>query len=146
MEEENGSILDKIKTKASSYDNNFKKNETISQKLTRNKNVVTPYALSNDFTRGERTKGNYDLTNRDYMSGYENPETQDLNELRSTRQSGWGELGAGVGRVASKVGREVLKTAGAVGGTAWGIAGNISDVATGQDGTDFLKDAFYKRC
>lgn len=142
MEEEDEIILNKINKKASGYDGKFKNNETISQKLQRNKNVVTPYALSNDFTRGERTKGNYDLTNSDYMSGYENPETQDLNELRSTRQGGWGELGAGTGRVVSKVGREILKTAGAVVGTAWGLAGNASDLVTGNDNTDLLKDAF----
>lgn len=65
-----------------------------------------------------------------------------INEYRSEQQGGWGELGAGTGRVISKVGRELVKTVGAIGGAGVGIIGNIQDAVTGEDTTDFLDTTF----
>lgn len=117
MEEEE-TILDIInkKKKVNSYDSKFKGNETIAQSLKKNKNKPSPHLLSNNYTSGEKTKGNYNLTNDDYMTGYENPETEDLNELRAVRQSWQDHLGIGAVRTVAKAATEIAKLPGVIGG------------------------------
>jgi len=83
-----------------------------------------------DFNRNEVTRGEYDLTNDDYLTGFENPETQDLDELRAYRQS-WGSKAAtGVGRAIAKAGAEVLKMPGVIGGA---IAATTTPEGEGWD-------------
>ncbi len=65
-----------------------------------------------------------------------------INEFRSEQQGGWAETGAFFGRVTNKVGLELAKTAAAIVGTVGGLAGNTSDLITGNDEYDFLEIAF----
>jgi hypothetical protein len=65
-----------------------------------------------------------------------------LNEFRSKEQGIWDTAGAGLGRIGTKVGVELAKTGAAIVGTLVGLAGNTSDLITGNDDTDFLEVAF----
>lgn len=93
-------------------------------------------------THEEREIQGIDLSNSDYLSGYENPIKQDLDELRASRQPWLTKSSRGVGRVATKVAAELLKMPGVVAGIAGGTVGQISDGITGRDTTDFMKTAF----
>jgi hypothetical protein len=130
--------------------NNFKKPSpsNLANKITSDKKNATPMSLySNVINNNRFYNTDYGKSKYDEKLNFETDINTDnvnksLNEFRSQQQGGWGELGAGLGRVGSKVTREVLKTAGAIAGTAWGLAGNAADMVTGEDNTDLLKDAF----
>jgi len=54
----------------------------------------------------------YNLSNRDYLTGYEDPFTQDIDELRAQRQSWGSKLASGAARVGAKVVQEVANMPG----------------------------------
>lgn len=72
---------------------------------------------------------NVNLTNRDYLTGYENPLEQDIEELRAQRQSGWTKAGRGILRAANKAASEFLKLPGLV----IGAGETLYNKATGSD-------------
>ena len=124
---------------AGSYDEKFKKEMS--------NNIFDKYSQRESF--------DFDLTNKDYLKGDENPYTYNMglnqneedpfNEIRSSNQNGWSELGKGSGRVLSKTSREIINTAGAIGGLAPAIAGQLEDAYTGEDKTTFLQTVFEKK-
>lgn len=69
-------------------------------------------------------------------------ELGELNEIRSQRQPWAAKFGAGIGRVGSKVLSEIIKLPGMAGGIAAGAIGQLGDVASGEDNTDFMQVAF----
>lgn len=87
---------------------------------------------------------NTDLTNRDYVSEYDDPFNTDngltdLNELRANRQS-WGSKAAtGIGRVGVKVVAEVAKMPGMIGGA---IAAPFAEEGEGWD--TFVNNSWIK--
>lgn len=83
-----------------------------------------------------------DYSNRDYLSGFEDPFKQDIEELRAQRQP-WGtKVIAGSGRVVSKAATEIFKIPIVAGGMIGGAIGQIADLVTGEDNTDFMSVAF----
>lgn len=81
-----------------------------------------PTQYDNLFNNLEDREGNINLTNRDYITGYENPETYaggiGLNEVRANNQPIIDKVGAGIGRIGTKAVSEILKMPGVVGGIA----------------------------
>ena len=79
-----------------------------------------PAQYDNLFNNLEERKNNFDLTNRDYISGYENPETYaggvGLDEIRAYNQSNLAKTASGIGRIGTKAVTEVLKMPGVIGG------------------------------
>lgn len=82
-------------------------------------NIPTEY--NNLFNQKEVRKSNLDLTNQDYLSGYENYEDYagglDLNEIRAQNQPIFDKAAAGVGRIGTKAFFETAKIPGYVAGT-----------------------------
>lgn len=66
----------------------------------------------------------------------------DLNEIRAQRQPWAYKFGAGVGRVGTKVASEISKMPGVLGGIVAGGIGQVGDLISGEDNTDFMKTAF----
>lgn len=81
-------------------------------------NIPTEY--NNLFNQKEVRKSNLDLTNQDYLTGYENYNDYagglDLNEIRAQNQPIFDKAAAGVGRVGTKAVSEIAKMPGVVGG------------------------------
>lgn len=91
-----------------------------------------PRIYESDFNKYEITKGEHDLTNSDYMTGFENPNTQNLDELRAYRQGNLDMFGKGVARAGLKAAVEIAKMPGFIGGavTAPFVEGNGWETAT----------------
>lgn len=70
----------------------------------------------NVFETYEKRSHDVDFTNQDYLSGYENPLVQNLEELRAQRQPWAHKAGRGVARVGAKVATEIAKMPGVLGG------------------------------
>lgn len=81
-------------------------------------NIPTEY--NNLFNQKEVRKSNLDLTNQDYLTGYENYNDYagglDLNEIRAQNQPIFDKAAAGVGRIGIKAVSEIAKMPGVVGG------------------------------
>lgn len=109
-----------------------------------------------EMTKSTLKKGDYDeqfvdgeifrpkqLTSFDYLTSrddYSNPEQ--LRELQAQRQSWGSKAASGLGRVGTSFLTEVAKLPVIAGGVAAGTVGQISDIASGQDNTDFMTTAF----
>src|SRR5690554_3018444 len=65
-----------------------------------------------------------------------------VNEIQADRQSGWSKARSGVGRIITKAGTELFKIPGVIGGIGAGTVGQIGDLITGEDNTDFMETAF----
>lgn len=100
----------------------------------------------NLFDQYEVREGNLDLSNRDYISGYENPETYaggvGLNEIRANNQGSFDKGLKGVGRAILKAGTEIEKIPGVLTGIIGATGGQIVDAVTGEDNTNFMESAF----
>jgi len=84
-----------------------------------------------------------DISNRDYLDdSYSFLTGYDTHELRANRQPWISKAGAGVGRVGTKVLSEIAKMPGVIGGVLAGTAGQIEDLISGEDNTDFIQTAF----
>ena len=87
-------------------------------------NEETSKAVDNKYNtsfKNAQLNLNTDLTNRDYISEYDDPFNTDngltdLNELRANRQSWESKATTGLGRVGVKVVAEVAKMPGMIGG------------------------------
>lgn len=81
-------------------------------------NIPTEY--DNLFNQKEVRKSNLDLTNQDYLTGYENYNDYagglDLNEIRAQNQPIFDKAAAGVGRIGTKAISEIAKMPGVIGG------------------------------
>jgi len=81
---------------------------------------TVPIEYDNLFNQNEVRKTNLDLTNRDYITGYENPETYaggiGLNEIRAVNQPNFDKVLSGTGRVLNKAVSEIAKMPGVVAG------------------------------
>ena len=96
---------------SASYDSNFK--SRIPELMGKGK-FYAPNIFGSE-AREIETK--YDLSNQDYLTGYENPMTQEIDELRAQRQS-WGrKLTNGLARAGVKAVTEVAKMPGVVVGS-----------------------------
>lgn len=105
----------------------------------------------NLFNKTETTRVDFDSTNRDYINEYDNPFTsQFINpneedpflDVRAQRQGFWDTMGKGLGRAANKAGAEVLKLAPTLAGIGAGAVGQVGDLISGEDNTDFIETAF----
>lgn len=65
-----------------------------------------------------------------------------INEIRAQRQPWIAKAGAGVARATTKAGIEIAKMVPVITGLIGGTVGQIADLATGEDNTDFLETAF----
>jgi len=81
-------------------------------------NIPTEY--NNLFNQKEVRKSNLDLTNQDYLTGYENYNDYagglDLNEIRAQNQPIFDKAAAGVGRIGTKAVSEIAKMPGVISG------------------------------
>jgi len=99
--------------------------------------------LDNPFSINAEYEIEGDFEDSQFLNPWDDPrETEKIQDKMSSRQS-WGhKAGAGVGRVGTKVLAEIAKMPGVIGGIAKGTAGQIGDLISGQDRTDFMQEAF----
>lgn len=87
-----------------------------------------------------------DTSNRDYLTGYEDPYTFQggigLNEIRAQRQSNLSKIAKLPGRFTTTFAGELAKIPGVAVGLVAGATGQVADLITGEDNTDFMKTAF----
>tara|TARA_R110000822_G_scaffold302649_2_gene426999 strand:- start:53721 stop:59300 length:5580 start_codon:yes stop_codon:yes gene_type:complete len=99
-----------------------------------------------DFTLGNNTDPfdyGQDVNNRDYLDdGFTFTSDYDVAELRANRQPWSHKFARGVGRVGVKTVAEIAKMPGVLGGIVAGAAGQLGDLASGEDNTDFMQTAF----
>ncbi len=135
-----------MKESLGSYDDDFvdppKKKKGKSKGLTYEQAAATPGAGGT--FRGFNTgygESKYDK-NLSWDAEIGNNIQEGINEHRASEQSGWAQLGLGVGRAANRAAAEIAKMPGVVGGIAAGGIGQLGDLVTGEDNTDFVKTAF----
>ena len=80
------------------------------------------------------------LNNR--FNPYTNVQEGGAEEMKAQSQSGWLKAGAIPLRALAKAGTEVMKMPGILAGIGAGAIGQIGDLFTGEDNTDFMKTAF----
>ena len=113
------------------------------QALKTNLDSDLPFENDNIFSQGEKRTGKLDLTNRDYLTGYENPTEilggQGLDEVRANTQSWGSKAASGVGRAIAKAGVEIAKMPGIVVGA---ITAPFAEEGQGWD--TFVNNAWTK--
>jgi len=67
---------------------------------------------------------------------------ESISENRAQRQPWITKAGAGILRIGTKVVSEVAKMPGVIGGVVFGGFGQIGDIISGEDNTDFIQTAF----
>tara|TARA_R110000851_G_scaffold268235_3_gene420944 strand:+ start:3890 stop:9604 length:5715 start_codon:yes stop_codon:yes gene_type:complete len=84
-----------------------------------------------------------DVNNRDYLDdGFTFMSDYNVQELRANRQPWIHKAARGTARVATKTLAELAKMPGVAGGIIAGAIGQVKDVISGEDNTDFMQTAF----
>ena len=116
---------------SASYNNEF--GELDDQLLNQEYN---PFSSGLDVQQGKVAPGS------EYLTQYDDAFENDVTELAAQRQSWGSKAASGLGRFGTKVASEVAKMPGVVGGILVGAGGQVNDLITGEDNTDFVQTAF----
>jgi hypothetical protein len=116
---------------SASYNNEF--GELDDQLLNQQYN---PFSSGLDVQQGKVAPGS------EYLTQYDDAFENDVTELAAQRQSWGSKAASGLGRFGTKVASEVAKMPGVAGGILIGAGGQVNDLITGKDNTDFVQTAF----
>lgn len=98
-----------------------------------------------DMSLGDTNTMDYgrDITNSDFLDdGFSYMSPYDEDEIRANAQPWLSKAASGVGRIGAKVASEIAKMPGVAGGIIAGAGGQLQDLTSGEDNTDFMKTAF----
>lgn len=126
------------------YDNDFNLYDSLLESKPTKRKLSTPsteVARNTSFGKSKFDTDFFPNIEINWDKSGENLESL-ISENRAQRQPWAYKFGAGLTRVVTKAASEIAKMPGVLGGIGIGVGGQISDLFTGEDNTDFMKTAF----
>ena len=126
------------------YDLDFDLYKLSSNEIPSKRNIHTPSTeVARNTSFGESTFDEKFFPNVEYNWDGQGDSIDELIQENRAQRQPWGyKFAAGLGRVGVKVAAEIAKLPGTAGGIVAGGIGQLKDLVTGKDETDFMKTAF----